>query len=86
MAVAVGQVDGVDLELFLLVVEVDPDDEVALDELARDVGAGRPHLRAEVEDEPGELGGNSILFFGTKNAPKIGMKIGTRPLFERIYV
>ena len=30
--------------------------------------------------------GDSIAFFGTKNAPKIGMKIGTRSLFERIYV
>ena len=45
-----------DLELFLLSVEVDLDDEVAVEELARDVGAG-PHLGAEVEDEPVGLHG-----------------------------
>ena len=39
-----------DLELFLLAVEVNLDDEVAVEELPRDVGAG-PHLGAEVEDE-----------------------------------
>ena len=50
MPVPVGKVNSVDLELFLLSVEVDLDNEVAVEELPRDVGAGA-HLGAEVEDE-----------------------------------